>query len=109
MSAKTVHTRAVSEFISNTEFKDLPSNVVNHLKACILDGLGCGLFGSRNVPWALTAADYVKEIGGREEATLWGQNFKGPAIVTEYSATTFVPPGVRFRQDFAGNLVIDLR
>ena len=31
---------------------------------------------------------------------------KGPAIVTEYSATTVVPPGCRFHVDQANNLII---
>src|SRR5262249_23824732 len=33
---------------------------------------------------------------------------RGPAIVTEYSATTAIPPGCRFRVDRAGNLLIDV-
>lgn len=35
-----------------------------------------------------------------------GHRFKGPAIVTEYSATTVVPPGWRARVDAYGNLVL---
>ncbi len=37
-----------------------------------------------------------------------GKTFRGPAVVTEYSGTTFVPPGGRFRQDHAGNLLIQV-
>jgi N-methylhydantoinase A len=37
------------------------------------------------------------------------KKYRGPAIVTEYSATTVVPPDVRFWLDVAGNLVMDLR
>lgn len=36
-----------------------------------------------------------------------GDRFSGPAIVTEFSATTVVPPGVRCRVDERGNLVMD--
>jgi N-methylhydantoinase A len=35
-----------------------------------------------------------------------GRRYRGPAIVTEYSATTVVPPGHSFQTDKAGNLVI---
>jgi N-methylhydantoinase A len=35
------------------------------------------------------------------------KSYKGPAIVTEYSATTVVPPGMRFIVDRAGSLVIE--
>ncbi|MGO9125156.1 MAG: hydantoinase/oxoprolinase family protein [Terriglobales bacterium] len=37
-----------------------------------------------------------------------GKKFRGPAVVTEYSATTAVPPGKRFWIDRAGNVVIEI-
>jgi N-methylhydantoinase A len=36
------------------------------------------------------------------------RRYAGPAIVTEYSATTVIPPEASFRVDRAGNLQIDL-
>jgi N-methylhydantoinase A len=36
-----------------------------------------------------------------------GRRYRGPAIVTEYSATTVVPPNMTFQSDWAGNLVIE--
>jgi len=38
-----------------------------------------------------------------------GTSYPGPAIVTEYSATTVIPPGARFHLDHAANLIISLR
>jgi N-methylhydantoinase A len=35
------------------------------------------------------------------------RHYSGPAIVTEYSATTVVPPGFKFALDRAGNLLIE--
>jgi N-methylhydantoinase A len=35
--------------------------------------------------------------------------YSGPAVITEYSATTIVPPGTRFSRDRAGNLVIAVK
>jgi N-methylhydantoinase A len=37
-----------------------------------------------------------------------GRKFRGPAIVTEYSATTVVPPAKRYWIDRPGNLVIEI-
>jgi N-methylhydantoinase A len=37
-----------------------------------------------------------------------GRSYSGPAVITEYSATTVVPPGTSFRLDRAANLLIDL-
>jgi len=56
-------------------------------------------------------------FGGRKiRATVYaraqlpsGKNYRGPAVVTEYSATTFVPPGVGFSLGAEGNLVLRLR
>jgi N-methylhydantoinase A len=38
-----------------------------------------------------------------------GQHYPGPAIITEYSATTVIPPGKRFRIDRANNLIVSVR
>ena len=45
------------------------------------------------------------KIYAREELSA-RKLFRGPAVVTEYSATTVVPPGKKFRVDDAGNLII---
>jgi N-methylhydantoinase A len=37
-----------------------------------------------------------------------GRRYRGPAIITEYSATTVVPPRLRYQKDRAGNLLIEL-
>lgn len=36
------------------------------------------------------------------------RKFRGPAVVTEYSATTWVPPRARFYLDGAANLIVEL-
>jgi N-methylhydantoinase A len=38
-----------------------------------------------------------------------GHALKGPAVITEYSATTVIPPGKRFRVDRAGNVLITIK
>jgi N-methylhydantoinase A len=43
------------------------------------------------------------------ESIASGRRYLGPAIVTEYSATTVVPPGFRFHVDRPGNLLIETR
>jgi N-methylhydantoinase A len=35
--------------------------------------------------------------------------YSGPAIITEYSATTVIPPGKRFYLDRASNLIVNIR
>jgi len=43
------------------------------------------------------------------EALHVGKKYSGPAVITEYSATTVAPPRAVFRIDSAGNLLIDIR
>jgi len=38
-----------------------------------------------------------------------GKKYSGPAIITEYSATTVIPPGKSFHLDRAGNLIVNIR
>ncbi len=45
----------------------------------------------------------------RREDLRAGHQVRGPAVVTEYSATTLVPPGWRLRVDAFGNLLLTRR
>jgi N-methylhydantoinase A len=38
-----------------------------------------------------------------------GKKYSGPAIITEYSATTVILPGNFFYLDRAGNLIVNIR
>jgi N-methylhydantoinase A len=53
--------------------------------------------------------------GGRHKARILprslvrpGKRYRGPAIITEYSATTVVPPGFRFMADKADSLLVEV-
>jgi N-methylhydantoinase A len=43
------------------------------------------------------------------DALILGKTCSGPAIVTEYSATTVIPPGKHFHLDRAANLIVTVR
>jgi N-methylhydantoinase A len=43
------------------------------------------------------------------ESIARGKRYSGPAIITEYSATTVIPPSARFYLDKPGNLIIAMR
>jgi N-methylhydantoinase A len=64
--------------------------------------------GRLSPPEALVLFDGKKQktkIYPREDL-IPNRRYKGPAIVTEYSATTVVPPSHSFRVDHAANLII---
>lgn len=56
------------------------------------------VFASRSTRTSIIERDSLRE----------GTKLLGPAVVTEYSATTAVPPGASFQVDRAANLVIEL-
>ena len=53
-------------------------------------------------------AKFKTALHAREELQP-GKKYYGPAVITEYSATTIVPPGVPFSLDRAGSLVIQVK
>jgi N-methylhydantoinase A len=63
----------------------------------------------------LKPAAAMVHFGGKRHKTqivprasiMAGKRLRGPAIITEYSATTVVPPGLSFHKDQAGNLLIE--
>ena len=70
--------QVLAGFCASLTFADLPEDVVEHAKLCILDGLGCALFGAGLDCGEIMGA-YVRDVGGRAEATLWGMPGRVPA------------------------------
>lgn len=68
-----------AKFIASLSFESLPSEVIRHMKTCILDTLGCGLFGS-TLPWNRILMEGLKEIDHNPQAPIWG-------IGSKYSIT----------------------
>lgn len=64
----------IADFSSGLVFEALPAEVVDHLKKCIMDGIGVGLFGS-TLPWVGILSDQMRALGGKPEAPVWGKGF----------------------------------
>src|SRR5579872_1350327 len=64
-----------------------------------------GRISAPNAPVMFDNRKLKTKILSREELHS-GKRYSGPAIVTEYSATTVIPPGSRFHLDKAENLII---
>jgi N-methylhydantoinase A len=68
--------------------------------------------GGENLPASVSTVWF----GGKRIKTLVlpraglkpGRRYRGPAIITEYSATSVVPPGFMFRADKASNLLVEV-
>jgi N-methylhydantoinase A len=72
--------------------------------------------GGPNAKHALVANSHVLFHGRRNMAAIYdrsllraGNRIPGPAIVTEYSATSLIPPDWSARVDRTGNLILGPR
>ena len=65
----------LARFVAETE--ELPEEAIDQAKRAVLDTLGVTLAGSREES-ARTVADWVREQGGRADATVLGRGFRAP-------------------------------
>lgn len=82
-------TAELARFAVNLSFDELPAEVVHHAKLCVLDTLGCGLFGS-TLPWSDILSEYLVSRGGLAESRLWGRNQAVPVEAAVLANGTFV-------------------
>jgi 2-methylcitrate dehydratase PrpD len=64
-------TRELARFVAQLNYEAIPREVVTKAKACVLDALGCMLYGS-TLPWTRIVTATVLEQGGAPQATLIG-------------------------------------
>jgi len=72
-------TKQLADFAVKTTFKDLPDEIGEHAKLCVLDWLGAALAGCQS-PVAKIATSIIKKIGGIEESTVIGTDIKTSCI-----------------------------
>ena len=76
-------TRELAKFILNTKYDHIPKETIDNpigMRMHILNALGVGLLGSTRWHGPKQLVEVLKSYGGPEEATVWGCNFKLPAI-----------------------------
>ena len=64
----------MAEFTSQLRYEDLPQDVLDTTKKCILDIIGVAIGGS-NKPASEIWLDTLNSFGGPEEASLWMPGF----------------------------------
>lgn len=68
-------TEVLAHHLSGLQFEDLPSDVIEFCKLCVLDMIGVSLRGSV-MEYNKILAAYLQETGGKGEATVVGYDFK---------------------------------
>jgi 2-methylcitrate dehydratase PrpD len=71
-------TRDLAAFASALRFEDLPRDVVERIKLCVLDSFGCCLFGA-TLPWTRKVAELALGEGTHARATLIGMGARTSA------------------------------
>ena len=66
------YTSKLASFAASLRFEDIPGSVIEHAKICLLDTVGCGLFGS-TLPWSRILVDSLLEFERDGMCTVWGQ------------------------------------
>lgn len=69
-------------------YQDLPPEVIEKAKDCILDQIGVELIGS-TLEWNKIAYQYVADMGGRSESTVVNYGIKVPALDAAFVNATF--------------------
>ncbi len=69
-------TRDLAQFAATLQFTNIPSTVRDHVRLCILDGLGVALFGAR-LAWTRMVRDMAVEEGAHQAASFWGSSERG--------------------------------
>lgn len=76
------YTRQLAGFVTRIDWEQLPKPVKDHAYLCVIDTLGCGVFGSTR-PWSQILYDTVAGIGSLGSdgsASVWGtaRQSRGP-------------------------------
>ncbi len=77
-------TLQLARHAASLRYEALPPALVELTKQCVLDTLGVSIGASTLAPEAAILADYVREQGGRPEATLLGFGGKAPAPLAAF-------------------------
>src|SRR5713226_1567996 len=88
-AAQTSPTRTLAQYISGLSYRDIPEEVVSHIKFCLIDSLGCALFGS-TLPWGKIITSFAKEMGKGKGALIWGDGAEVPSTSAPLANGTLI-------------------
>src|SRR5438445_10322150 len=82
-------TRALAEYSAGLSYKDIPEEVIAHIKFCLIDSLGCALFGT-TLPWGKSNRSFAKELGKGRGALIWGDGAEVPSTSAPLANGTLI-------------------
>jgi 2-methylcitrate dehydratase PrpD len=88
-ATESTPTRTLAEYIAGLSYKDIPSEVISHIKFSFIDSLGCALFGC-TLPWGKIITSFTKELGRGKGALIWGDGAEVPSTSAPLANGTFI-------------------
>jgi aconitate decarboxylase len=80
-------TLRMAEWVTSLAYEHIPAPVLAHARLCLLDGLGCGLYGAQQ-RWGRIGAVVAVEMAPGGTASLWGNGAAaGPAAAALANGT----------------------
>src|SRR5262249_46624829 len=76
-------TAKISELVCKVGFQDLDAATIAMVKRLVMDGIAVAIAGSTETPPKLLA-EYVRDLGCRPQASVWGADFKTTAAYAAY-------------------------
>jgi 2-methylcitrate dehydratase PrpD len=100
-----------ADFVSGTRFESLSADTVQQTKKVILDLIGVSLAGYRTMAFPKMVVDYVLDLGGKPEATVFHAKRKIPAIHAAFANASCahaldMDDGHRFAASHPGAVII---
>jgi 2-methylcitrate dehydratase PrpD len=88
-AAESSPTRTLAEFIARLSYKDIPQEVIAHVKLSLIDSFGCALFGF-TLPWGKIITSFTKELGKGKGALIWGDGAEVPSTSAPLANGTLI-------------------
>ena len=88
-NAENSPTRILADYVSGLSYGDIPEEVISHIKLCLVDTLGCALFGS-TLPWGKIITGFAKDLGAGKGAFIWGEGSEVPSTSAPLANGTLV-------------------
>ena len=70
----------IANFIYDTSYGDLPDDVINRAKQCLLDSIGVTLYGA-SFEASRISVEMVGDVAGKAESTVLGTELKAPSFL----------------------------
>lgn len=72
-------TQRMAQFIANAKFADIPTPAVNLAKLCLLDAVGCAIYGTTR-PLGKIMTSLIDELGGKPVSRVLGTRIETNAV-----------------------------